>query len=68
MPLDPVANRRSTLNPTSVPVQSVRAEGFIKNVNTLDDFKNTSKDVLVQTAARQVELAYPPRNGETKLT
>jgi ubiquitin-like modifier-activating enzyme ATG7 len=48
--------RSSTLKPTSVPLQSVRAEGFIKNVNTIEDFKKLDKDALLQTAARQVSL------------
>jgi ubiquitin-like modifier-activating enzyme ATG7 len=39
---------------TSVPVNHIRAEGKIKNVNTNEDFKNLDKAVVLQTAAKQV--------------
>jgi hypothetical protein len=38
----------------SVPVNHIRAEGKIKNVNTIEDFKNLDKAAILQTAAKQV--------------
>lgn len=39
---------------TSVPLGLCRAEGMIKNVNTIEDFKNTDKNAMLKTAAQQV--------------
>jgi ubiquitin-like modifier-activating enzyme ATG7 len=33
---------------------NARAEGIIKNVNTLESFKNTDKTAMIKTAGRQV--------------
>jgi ubiquitin-like modifier-activating enzyme ATG7 len=38
-----------------VPVNHIRAEGKIKNVNTIEDFKNLDKAAILQTAAKQVQ-------------
>jgi hypothetical protein len=38
----------------SVPAGHIRAEGKIKNVNTIEDFKNMDKAAMLQTAAKQV--------------
>lgn len=38
----------------SVPLGLCRAEGMIKNVNTIEDFKNTDKNAMLKTAAQQV--------------
>ena len=38
----------------SVPAGYIRAEGKIKNVNTIEDFKNTDKAAMLHTAAKQV--------------
>lgn len=38
----------------SAPLGLCRAEGMIKNVNTIEDFKNTDKNVMLKTAAQQV--------------
>lgn len=35
----------------------MRAEGIIRNVNTLEDFKNTDKPAMLRTAGRQVFLS-----------
>ena len=37
-----------------VPLGHIRAEGKIKNVNTIEDFKNMDKQAMLQTAAKQV--------------
>ncbi len=37
----------------SVPAGYIRAEGKIKNVNTVEDFKNMDKAAMLQTAAKQ---------------
>ena len=34
--------------------EHIRAEGFIKNVNTIEDFKNADKPAMLQLAARHV--------------
>lgn len=36
------------------PLATMRAEGIIRNVNTLEDFKNTDKPAMLRTAGRQV--------------
>ncbi|KAF0644380.1 hypothetical protein FPSE5266_03647 [Fusarium pseudograminearum] len=36
------------------PLAIMRAEGIIRNVNTLEDFKNTDKPAMLRTAGRQV--------------
>lgn len=43
----------------SVPAGHIRAEGKIKNVNTVEDFKNMDKAAMLQTAAKQVSLILP---------
>jgi ubiquitin-like modifier-activating enzyme ATG7 len=35
-------------------VNHIRAEGKIRNVNTIEDFKNLDKAAMLQTAAKQV--------------
>ncbi|CAF3516866.1 unnamed protein product [Fusarium graminearum] len=41
-------------NEPSSPLATMRAEGIIRNVNTLEDFKNTDKPAMLRTAGRQV--------------
>lgn len=43
-----------TNNFGSTPLGLVRAEGIIRNVNTLEDFKNMDKAAMLKTAGRQV--------------
>lgn len=38
----------------SVPLNAVRAEGIIRNTNTLDAFKQVDKTEMIHQAARQV--------------
>lgn len=38
----------------SVGLNQCRAEGLIKNVNTIEDFKQTDKAAMLQTAGRQI--------------
>ena len=38
----------------SVPSSHIRAEGKIKNVNTVEEFKNMDKKAIMETAGRQV--------------
>jgi hypothetical protein len=40
--------------PLRVPSNHIRAEGKIRNFNTIEDFKNTDKTAVLQTAAKQV--------------
>lgn len=47
-------------NAPSPPLGTMRAEGIIRNVNTLEDFKNTDKPAMLKTAGRQVFMS-PPR-------
>lgn len=37
-----------------MPAGYTRAEGIIKNVNTIEDFRNTDKTAMLQTAGRQI--------------
>jgi hypothetical protein len=46
----------------SVPAGHIRAEGKIKNLNTLEDFKNVDKAAMLHTAARQVCPIIGPKN------
>lgn len=46
-------------NEPSSPLAAMRAEGIIRNVNTLEDFKNTDKAAMLKTAGRQVFLSLP---------
>lgn len=41
-------------NEPSSPLAIMRAEGIIRNVNTLEDFKNTDKPAMLRTAGQQV--------------
>ncbi|KAK7431741.1 Autophagy protein 7 [Neonectria magnoliae] len=41
-------------NEPSPPLGTIRAEGIIRNVNTLEDFKNMDKAAMIKTAGRQV--------------
>ncbi|EHL01216.1 putative Ubiquitin-like modifier-activating enzyme atg7 [Glarea lozoyensis 74030] len=43
----------NALTSDDVPPNHVRAEGKIKNVNTIEDFKNCDKTVILHTAAKQ---------------
>lgn len=38
----------------SVPLNAVRAEGIIRNTNTLEAFKQVDKTEMIHNAARQV--------------
>lgn len=40
----------------SVPAGMTRAKGYIKNVNTIEEFKNTDKSAMITDAGRQVRL------------
>ncbi|ENH67699.1 Ubiquitin-like modifier-activating enzyme atg-7 [Fusarium oxysporum f. sp. cubense race 1] len=44
----------SRTNAPSPPLGTMRAEGIIRNVNTLEDFKNTDKPAMLKTAGRQI--------------
>lgn len=66
-------DRRRTDNEVRAEREHVRAEGSIKNVNTMDDFKNADKPAMLQLAARQVITArsvrlegYPSRDTRKK--
>lgn len=39
-----------------IPAGHIRAEGKIRNLNTLEDFKNLDKPAMLNTAAKQVGL------------
>ena len=43
-------------NENSVPAGHIRAEGKIRNVNTIEDFKNMDKAAMLHTAAKQARL------------
>jgi hypothetical protein len=47
---------RCRTNEPSPPLGTIRAEGIIRNVNTLEDFKNMDKSAMIKTAGRQVRL------------
>lgn len=42
----------------SVPAGHIRAEGKIRNLNTVEDFKNVDKTAMLQLAAKQVSLIH----------
>lgn len=43
----------------SVPAGMSRAKGYIKNVNTIEEFKNIDKNAMITDAGRQVRtLAF----------
>ncbi|KAK0615891.1 E1-like activating enzyme [Bombardia bombarda] len=44
----------SALTSSHVPIGLSRAEGFIKNVNTIEEFKNTDKVAMIENAGRQI--------------
>ncbi|KAH7420136.1 autophagy-related protein-like protein 7 [Cadophora sp. MPI-SDFR-AT-0126] len=44
----------NALTSDDVPAGYIRAEGKIKNVNTIEDFKNMDKAAMLQTAAKQI--------------
>ncbi|KAL3424245.1 ubiquitin-like modifier-activating enzyme atg-7 [Phlyctema vagabunda] len=44
----------NALTSTQVPAGCVRAEGIIKNYNTLEDFKNADKPMILNMAAKQI--------------
>lgn len=46
----------------------IRAEGYIKNYNTIEDFQQFDKDAVLQTAARQVRLLLLIRSGARQET
>jgi len=48
----------SCVDKCSVPAGYIRAEGKIKNVNTVEDFKNMDKAAMLQTAAKQVCMNF----------
>ena len=37
-----------------MPAGLTRAKGYIKNVNTIEEFKNTDKSAMIADAGRQV--------------
>lgn len=46
-----LGNALASNNP---PLGTIRAEGIIRNVNTLEDFKNMDKSAMIKTAGRQI--------------
>ncbi|KAL1867544.1 hypothetical protein VTK73DRAFT_4096 [Phialemonium thermophilum] len=57
--IDPASSTKmqilgNALTNNHVPLGLCRAEGMIKNVNTIEDFKNTDKNALLKNAARQI--------------
>ncbi|PHH81041.1 hypothetical protein CDD80_4345 [Ophiocordyceps camponoti-rufipedis] len=44
----------NALTSNTPPLGTARAEGFIKNLNTIEAFRNTDKAAMLQTAARQI--------------
>ncbi|CAG9943913.1 unnamed protein product [Clonostachys rosea f. rosea IK726] len=44
----------NALTNQDVPLGAARAEGIIKNVNTLEGFKNTDKSAMIKQAGRQI--------------
>ncbi|PNY25404.1 Ubiquitin-like modifier-activating enzyme atg7 [Tolypocladium capitatum] len=44
----------NALTSQSTPLGAARAEGIIKNVNTLEGFRNMDKTAMLQTAGRQI--------------
>ncbi|KAM3514309.1 hypothetical protein MY11210_001984 [Beauveria gryllotalpidicola] len=44
----------NALTSTNAPLGTARAEGIIRNVNTLEDFKNMDKTAMLKTAGRQI--------------
>ncbi|POR34691.1 Ubiquitin-like modifier-activating enzyme atg7 [Tolypocladium paradoxum] len=44
----------NALTSQSTPLGTARAEGIIKNVNTLEGFRNMDKTAMLQTAGRQI--------------
>ncbi|TAQ86330.1 hypothetical protein B7494_g5344 [Chlorociboria aeruginascens] len=44
----------NALTSDEVPLGHIRAEGKIKNVNTIEDFRNMDKTAMLQTAAKQI--------------
>ncbi|CAG8957483.1 hypothetical protein HYFRA_00011465 [Hymenoscyphus fraxineus] len=44
----------NALTSDDVPPNHIRAEGKIKNLNTIEDFKNIDKTAILQTAAKQI--------------
>ncbi|CAG8978371.1 hypothetical protein HYALB_00010389 [Hymenoscyphus albidus] len=44
----------NALTSDDVPPNHIRAEGKIKNLNTIEDFKNIDKTATLQTAAKQI--------------
>ncbi|PQE28323.1 ubiquitin-like modifier-activating enzyme atg-7 protein [Rutstroemia sp. NJR-2017a WRK4] len=44
----------NALTSDDVPAGHIRAEGKIKNVNTIEDFKNMDKSAMLQTTAKQI--------------
>ena len=53
------ARECSLADKRSVPLGLTRAEGFIKNVNTIEEFKNIDKAALIQSAGEQVGVTSP---------
>ncbi|ESZ98427.1 hypothetical protein SBOR_1089 [Sclerotinia borealis F-4128] len=44
----------NALSSSEVPLGHIRAEGKIKNVNTIEDFKNMDKQAMLHLSARQI--------------
>ncbi|KAL2260621.1 hypothetical protein VTK26DRAFT_5312 [Humicola hyalothermophila] len=44
----------TALTSTDVPAGMSRAKGYIKNVNTIEEFKNTDKTAMITDAGRQI--------------
>ncbi|KAL2127989.1 hypothetical protein VTI74DRAFT_9870 [Chaetomium olivicolor] len=44
----------SALTSKDAPINMTRAKGYIKNVNTIEEFKNTDKNAMIADAGRQI--------------
>ncbi|KAM3432209.1 hypothetical protein NHJ13734_006974 [Beauveria thailandica] len=55
----------NALTSKNAPLGTARAEGIIRNVNTLEDFKNMDKTAMLKTAGRQVRYVVATYRSTT---